>query len=300
MEAEAGGAEIRIVRGDCAELLREVPDGEASLVLADPPYNVYGEAGSAVPQQRRNKEVGWDGYDADFVETSLRWIEPAMSKLRSDGSLFLFGGVNYRRGGDLLDLLPALRGRWELVNLIVWHYPSGSGAERFFSNRFELLAWVAKSRDYRFYLDAVRVGYDRDTLREYLRDPRLDPEKVRRGKNPTNVWEIPRVHANSKERTVHPTQKPEELVRRVVRAVTLRGDLVLAPFSGSGTTAKVCQDLGRRCLAFELRADYVRMARRRLRTAPKLRPSDPAPAEVDLRGAPEPERRPGRIERWLG
>jgi len=255
---------IEIIQGNCLKLFNRLEHDSVDLIIADPPYNVYENDIIKMPFQRRKKHIEWDQYDKNFIEFSLNWIDLSISKLKETGSLFIFGGVNYRRGNDLLTLIQLLRKELNFVNLIVWHYPNGFGARRFFSNRFELIAWFAKSKKYFFNLDAVRIKYDEKTLNEYLKDKRLNPDNVRKGKSPTNVWKIGRINANAKERLDHPTQKPEEIVERIILSTTKKNDLVVDPFAGSGTTAKVCQDLDRNFIGFEKKADYINMITNRL------------------------------------
>jgi len=113
-------------------------------------------------------------------------------------------------------------------------------AHRFFANRHEEAVWLSKTNKYYFDLDSVRVPYDEEAKKAALRDKRLNPESVEKGKNPTNVWEIGRLNSNSSERVGHPTQKPVELIRRFVRALSYEGSIVLDFFAGSGTTGRVC------------------------------------------------------------
>ncbi len=121
----------------------------------------------------------------------------------------------------------------------------------------------------------MRITYDETTLQEYLKDKRLRPENVIKGKNPTNVWEIGRINGNDKERTTHPTQKPLEIIRRIVNATTDDGDLVVDPFLGSGTTAVVCQESHRKCIGFEIDPTYIQLALERCHLDPNL--DRPAP-----------------------
>ncbi|MHA1146540.1 MAG: DNA-methyltransferase, partial [Candidatus Helarchaeota archaeon] len=250
--------------GNCLELFEQVTDESVSLIIADPPYNVYQDNIRKVPFQRRKKQVGFDVFNKDFLDFSQQWIMQSVQKLKKDGSIFIFGGVNYLKGNDLLALLPILREKLEFINLIVWHYKNGMDAKRFFSNRFELIAWFARDRKkYKFFLDRVRIKYNEKTLNTYLKDKRLNPETVKKGKNPTNVWEIPRLNANSREKLGHPTQKPKSIVERIIKATTDEGDLVLDPFVGSGTTLEACKDLKRDCIGFEINEKYVQMIEKR-------------------------------------
>ena len=113
-------------------------------------------------------------------------------------------------------------------------------AHRFFANRHEEAVWLSKTKDYFFDLDPVRVPYDEESKKLALKDKRLNPENVEKGKNPTNVWEIGRLNGNSSERVGHPTQKPLEIIRRFVKSLSYEGSVVLDFFAGSGTTGRVC------------------------------------------------------------
>jgi site-specific DNA-methyltransferase (adenine-specific) len=107
-------------------------------------------------------------------------------------------------------------------------------------HRHEEAVWLSKTKKYYFDLDSVRVPYDEESKKAALRDKRLNPDNVEKGKNPTNVWEIGRLNGNSKERVGHPTQKPVEIIRRFVKALSNEGAVVLDFFAGSGTTGRVC------------------------------------------------------------
>ena len=102
---------------------------------------------------------------------------------------------------DRLDIIQYIRKntKFKLVNTIIWYYKNGMSAHRFFANRHEEAIWLVKSNDYYFDLDSVRVPYSEEDLKVALRDKRLNPETTRKGKNPTNVWEIGRLNGNSKE-----------------------------------------------------------------------------------------------------
>jgi site-specific DNA-methyltransferase (adenine-specific) len=132
-----------------------------------------------------------------------------------------------------------------LANLIIWHYPNGMSAQRFFANRHEEIAWFARTSKYYFDLDAVRTPLDPATLATYKRDKRLNPDSLDKGINPTNVWKIARLSGNARERVGHPTQKPRALIERIVRALSYPGSTVLDVFAGSGVTGRVAIETGR-------------------------------------------------------
>jgi site-specific DNA-methyltransferase (adenine-specific) len=222
------------LRSDAVELLKALPTGSVQLAILDPPYNL--------------DIATWDSY-GDYIGWAKGWLAELPRILCDRGSAVIFGGLQYRseRTGDLLELMHFVRHHspLRLVNLVVWNYSTGMGAHRFFANRHEEMAWYARSDKYYFDLDSVRQKFDRKTLARYSRDRRLNPESLLKGKNPGNVWRIERLNANSSERVGHPTQKPSELVRRLIRALSYPGSLVLDPFAGSGVTARVCIEEGR-------------------------------------------------------
>lgn len=214
---------------DCLQLLSKIPDDSVQLIVCDPPYNI--------------QLADWDSFD-DYLDWASNWLQEAERVLSPSGSIAIFGGLQYQGeagSGDLLSIINHLRSNSKmlLVNLIIWHYQNGMSAQRFFANRHEEIAWFAKTRKYFFDLDAVREPYDEDVMKVYLKDKRLNPETVKKGRNPTNVWRIGRLNGNSNERVGHPTQKPRAIIQRLVRALSYPGSTVLDFFGGSGITTRV-------------------------------------------------------------
>jgi site-specific DNA-methyltransferase (adenine-specific) len=174
--------------------------------------------------------------------------------LSDSGNLVIFGGLQYQAeagSGDLLTLIQDMRvnSKMRLANLIVWNYPNGMSAHRFFANRHEEIAWFGKTSKYYFDLDAVREPFDEKTKAVYMKDKRLRPESVEKGRNPTNVWRMSRLNGNSKERVGHVTQKPKEVIQRIVRALSYPGSTVLDFFAGSGITSRVAIEEGRHSIS---------------------------------------------------
>ncbi len=231
-----------VVVRDCVDLLRTLPDESVQLIICDPPYNI--------------QVAEWDDV-RDYRGWAAIWLREAERVLAPAGNLAIFGGLQYQAeagSGDLLTILAHMResSGMRLANLIVWNYANGMSAHRFFANRHEEIAWFGKTAGYYFDLDAVREPYDDETKRAYRRDKRLRPESIEKGKNPTNVWRIPRLNANSLERVGHPTQKPREVVRRLVRALSYPGSVVLDFFAGSGVTTRVAIEEGRHSIAGDI------------------------------------------------
>ncbi|MDO5824746.1 site-specific DNA-methyltransferase [Methanobrevibacter sp.] len=222
---------------DCCEFLKKIPDGSIQLICIDPPYNLELEE--------------WDIYD-NYIEWAAKWLDEAYRVLADSGSLVIFGGLQFRdvKSGDLVSIIQHVRHntKFKLINTIIWYYKNGMSARRFFANRHEEVIWLVKTNNYYFDLDSVRVPYSEEQLKLALKDKRLNPENTRKGKNPTNVWEIGRLNGNSKERVGHPTQKPVEIIERFVKALSYPGSIVLDFFAGSGTVGRVCITEGRHCI----------------------------------------------------
>ena len=248
---------------DAVHFLKQVPDSSVQLILIDPPYNLA--------------LADWDAFD-DYIGWAKQWLSEIHRILKDSGNCVIFGGFQFQdlKKGDLLEVLYYLRHHTplRLINLVVWHYRNGMSAHRYFANRHEEAIWLSKTKHYHFNLDAVRVPYDEAAKKMALRDPRLNPESIEKGKNPTNVWSIGRLNGNSEERVGHPTQKPCELIRRFVRALSYEGSIVLDFFAGSGTTGRVCIEEGRHSILVDsdgrLR-DYFKLHLGKMETAKVVR-----------------------------
>lgn len=214
---------------DAVDFLKTLPDSSVQLILVDPPYNLDLD--------------NWDSFH-NYIDWAKGWLDQIYRVLSDSGNCVIFGGFQYQdlKKGDLLEILHYTRHKTTLrfVNLVIWYYKNGMSAHRFFANRHEEAVWLSKTSKYYFDLDSVRMPFDEATKELYKKDKRLNPESIDKGKNPTNVWEIGRLNGNSTERVGHLTQKPAELIRRFVKALSFEGSLVLDFFAGSGTTGRVC------------------------------------------------------------
>ncbi len=202
---------------DCCDLLARLPDESIQLIICDPPYNIM--------------LADWDNHE-NYIDWAEVWLSEAERVLKPTGNIAIFGGLQYQGeagSGDLISIINHMRqaSNMLLANLIIWNYPNGMSAQRFFANRHEKIAWFAKSKEYYFNLDAVREPYDEKTKGIYKKDKRLNPESIEKGRNPTNVWKISRLNGNSRERVGHPTQKPRQVIQRLVRSLSYPGSIVL-------------------------------------------------------------------------
>jgi len=233
---------------NCFDLLKSLPDNSVQLIICDPPYNI--------------QLAKWD-FHKDYLSWSSEWLKESERVLSETGSIVIFGGLQYQGeagSGDLFTLISYMRqnSAMRLVNLIIWNYPNGMSAHRFFANRHEEVVWFGKTKKYFFDLDAVREPFDEITKAAYMKDKRLKPESIEKGKNPTNVWRIPRLNANSQERVGHPTQKPRAIIQRIVRALSYPGAVIVDFFGGSGITARVCIEEGRHSIVTDIDPEMLK------------------------------------------
>ncbi len=231
---------IEILQGDALELFDDIATQSVDLIIADPPYNLGKDYGN-------NHDL--KGFD-EYLDFSRRWLSQAQRVLKPTGTLYVFMGVRFISYlYDILDRqLKMFFNSW-----ICWHYTQGMGRTTGFSPRHDDILMFNKSAKYTFNLDAVRVPQKYYRTRNNMR-----------GANPGDVWKFSHVHYCNANRQNHPTQKPEGLIERMVLASSDAGELVLDPFSGSGTTLRVCQQLNRACVGFELNPDFVQMTKDRL------------------------------------
>lgn len=246
--------------GDAIAWLRSLESESVDLIFADPPYNI--------------KKAEWDTFESqqEYVNWSLEWIEQAARVLKPTGTLYICGFSEI-----LADLkLPAsrfFRGcRW-----LVWHYKNKANLGADWGRSHESILHFRKSRQFTLNVDAVRTPYGNHTLK-YPEHPQAETsqygkgarDKSRlwhphpRGAKPRDVLEIPTTCNGMHEKTPHPTQKPEELLRTIVLASSNPGDLVIDPFLGSGTTAVVAEQLKRKWKGCDISLEYCQWAARRI------------------------------------
>jgi len=257
-----------IYLGDALYILREViPHGSVDLVFADPPYNI-------------GKSFNGNSYrwptDEEYAKWCYEWLELCISKLKPHGSVYVMTSTQAMPYFDLF-----LRRRLHILSRIVWHYDSsGVQARKYFGSVYEpILLCVKDKKRYIFNADDILVEAKtgaRRGLIDYRKNP---PAPYNTRKVPGNVWYIPRVRYRMDEYENHPTQKPEALLERIIKASTNKGDVVLDPFAGTFTTCAVAQRLARQSIGIEIEEEYFKIGLRRLGIRMKykgevLRPPD--------------------------
>lgn len=270
-----------VLHGDNLPVAAGLPDGAFTIVYLDPPFNTGraqvrqattsvrtasgSTAGTVIGfQGQRYERIRGDlmSYDDEF-EDYWSFLEPRLGEawrlLADDGTLYLH--LDYREAHYAKVLLDAMFGRECFLNEIIWAYDYGGKSKRRWPTKHDtILVYVKNPQSYHFDSETV----DREP---YMAPGLVTPEKVARGKLPTDVWWHTIVSPTGKEKTGYPTQKPEGILRRIMQASSREGDWVLDLFAGSGTTGAVAASLGRRFVLVDASADAMAVIRRRLAAA---------------------------------
>ena len=240
-----------LLNGDLFDCIVRVPEASVDLIVADPPYGLGKDYGND------SDRLSGDAY----LDFSRRWIDAVIPKLKPSGSLYVF--LTWQHSPEVFSYLKT---RLTMVNEIVWDrkVPSMGGSTRKFSSVHDTIGLFACSKDYFFDIDSVRIPYDAETKRARTRSIFVGKKWLEVGYNPKDVWSVTRIHRQDPEREDHPTQKPLEIVERMVLASCPSEGLVLDPFMGTGTAAVAALKHGRRFIGFEINPDYCALAKRRV------------------------------------
>jgi site-specific DNA-methyltransferase (adenine-specific) len=262
-----------VIHGDNADILPHVPDASFRLIYLDPPFNT-GRA-----QQRQSMKtvrspggsrIGFKGQTYETIKGTLfgyndafedywTFLEPRLEEawrlLTDDGTLYLH--LDYREVHYAKVLLDALFGRDCFLNEIIWAYDYGARSKKKWPSKHDtILVYVKDPKRYHFNSEDV----DREP---YMAPGLVTPEKVARGKLPTDVWWHTIVSPTGREKTGYATQKPEGILRRIIQASSEPGDWVLDFFAGSGTTGAVAYQLGRKFLLMDANPEAIDVMRQR-------------------------------------
>jgi modification methylase len=257
----------RIVLGDCVAAMAKLPAESVDLVFADPPYNLQLQGDLKRPDDSRVDAVDddWDKFAsfAAYDDFTGAWLLACRRVMKPAATLWVIGSYHniFRVGARLQDL-----GFW-ILNDVVWRKsnPMPNFRGRRFTNAHETLIWAARdagAKGYTFNYEALKAGNDDVQVRSDWTLALCTGEERLKG-------------ANGKK--LHPTQKPEALLARVILAASRPDDLVLDPFCGTGTTGAVAKRLGRRFVGIEREAGYAKAAEKRLAAVAPLAAASLAP-----------------------
>jgi modification methylase len=244
----------QILLGDCVTMMEMLPTASIDCIFADPPYNLQlrGELRRPDDSLVDGVDDDWDRFSdfAEYDRFTRAWLGEARRLLQKDGTIWVVGAYHniFRIGAILQDL-----GFW-ILNDIIWRKsnPMPNFRGRRFTNAHETVIWAARGRDsrYRFNYQAMKALNDDLQMRsDWLIPLCTGPERLR----------------NAHGLKLHPTQKPEALLHRVLLSSTLPEDVVLDPFLGTGTTAAVAKRLHRHFIGIERHPAYVEAAWKRVR-----------------------------------
>lgn len=249
-----------LYHANCLDIIKELPDDSVDMVFADPPY-LLSNGGFTVHAGRRvsvNKGE-WDkskGLEKDF-KFHFEWIKAVKRILKPQGTIWISGTYHsiYQCGFAL-----QLAG-YHILNDIVWFKPNASPniSCRYFTASHETLIWAKKDKKakHTFNYELMKKG---NWSEDFLKKPNSQMR---------SVWAIYTPKANEKRFGKHPTQKPEELLRRIILASTNEGDLILDPFTGSSTTGIVAYLLGRRFIGIDIEKKYLDLSIKRFEEVEK-------------------------------
>jgi site-specific DNA-methyltransferase (adenine-specific) len=256
----------QLYQGDSIDWLKSLRTESIDLVFADPPYNI--------------KKADWDNFESQeqYIEWSLQWISEASRVLKPTGSLYICGFSEI-----LADLKHPASKYFKGCRWLIWHYKNKANLGSDWGRSHESIIHFRKSDKVKLNIDDIRIPYGAHTLK-YPSHPQAETsaygkgaKKKRdnwtpnpKGAKPKDVMEIPTTCNGMGETTPHPTQKPEELLRKLVLASSKEEEVIIDPFSGSGTTLVVAEQLNRRWIGCDLNAEYNSWAIKRIENVRRM------------------------------
>ncbi len=238
---------IRLLKGDCVEILNKARENSVDMIFADPPYflsngGITCHAGKMVSVNKGT----WDksrGVEENHKFT-LEWLKACQRVLKPNGTIWVSGTTHiiYSVGFAMQEL------GYKILNDIIWYKRNAPPnlSCRYFTHSTEIVLWAAKNEKSKHYFDYQLM------------------KMINQGKQMRNVWEISAPPAEEKKFGKHPTQKPVELLKRIIQASTKEGDLVLDPFCGSSTTGVAAVLLNRKYVGIDLEDNYLQLSKKRL------------------------------------
>ena len=242
-----------IIHGDTLQTLKKIPSNKINLIITSPSYML----GKEYDREKSLEE--YKEYHSDVIKECHR-------VLTKDGALYWnvaqkpWDGEILPLGAIFYEILK--KKKFYLKNWIIWHFEGGLNAKKRLSGRYENIPWMVKDKEnFVFNLDDIRIPA------KWHMDKRCNPK----GKNPTDfwtevdyVWDINRVVNVSKEKTAHPTQFPEKMIKRIIKSGSNKDDIVMDIFSGSGTVMKVAEEEGRKWIGIDKELKYCKIALKRV------------------------------------
>ena len=240
------------ILGDSLSILTHMRSNSVNLIFADPPYNIGKNFGNGSDSWKDNR---------DYINWCRLWIDECLRILRDDGTMYFMAATQHM---PYLDIY--VSEKYNVLCRIVWTYDSsGVQSKKIYGSLYEPILMVNKSAQHRYTFNREDILIEAKTgakrkLIDYRKDP---PQPYHTVKVPGNVWQFNRVRFKMNEYENHPTQKPEALLERIIKASSNAGDVILDPFSGSFTTSTVAVQLGRFAVGIDINREYYEMGIRR-------------------------------------
>ena len=240
--------------------MKKFPDCSINLIAADPPYNLGKNFGNG-------SDIWKDA--RDYINWCRLWIDECMRILKDSGTMYFMAATQHMPNLDVY-----VSEKYNVLCRIVWTYDSsGVQSKKMYGSLYEPILMVNKSAQHRYTFNQQDILVEAKTgakrkLIDYRKNP---PQPYHTVKVPGNVWQFNRVRFKMNEYENHPTQKPEALLERIIKASSNAGDVVLDPFSGSFTTSAVAVRLGRTAVGIDINREYYEMGIRRTGIAVEYR-----------------------------
>ena len=234
-----------IYNGDVLKCFNKIKDETIDLVFADPPYNIGKDFDGLKDKQNQN----------DFLIWTYKWIDEVFRVLKKNGSFYL---MNSTQSIPYLDIY--CRKYFNIISRVVWAYDSSSvQSKSSFGSQWEPILFMSKGKKYKFNSKDIQIEAKTGSKRNLINYRKTPPAPYNKTKVPGNLWNFNRIRYLQDEYENHPTQKPEALLERIIKASSDKNDLILDPFSGSFTTGSVAKKNNRKFVGFEINENYVKI-----------------------------------------
>lgn len=242
-----------IILGDSLEVMKNMKSNSVDLIFADEPYNIGKDFGNNIDK--------W-GSSEEYIMWNKIWICEAMRLLKDDGTIYLMTSTQFMPYIDIF-----VQENYYVLSRIIWSYDSsGVQSKKMYGSLYEPILMFTKKKSSKITFNSSDILVEAKTgakrgLIDYRKNP---PAPYSTTKVPGNVWNFSRVRFRMDEYENHPTQKPEALLERIIRASSNEGDIVFDPFGGSFTTAAVSKKLNRKSISIDMNPEYYKIGLRRL------------------------------------
>lgn len=242
-----------VILNDSLDAMKNMKENSVNLIFADEPYNLGKDFGKG--------QDSWKNTES-YIEWNKQWISEAMRVLEPNGTMYIMSATQFMPFIDVF-----IQEKYHVLSRIVWTYDSsGRQSKKMFGSLYEPILMITQSNKSKITFNASDIMVEAKTgAKRKLIDYRKNPPRPYNAKKvPGNVWSFSRVRFKMDEYENHPTQKPEALLTRIIKASSNPGDVVLDPFAGSFTTGAVAKRLGRKSISIDIEPEFYKIGLRRL------------------------------------